>query len=48
MIRQRGQAALLGSLTAFAMSFFIPVLAQLMLISIPFWRQLLMRISPPR
>lgn len=48
MIRQRGQSALLGSLTAFAMSLFIPFLGQVMLITIPFWRQLLIRIAPKR
>ena len=46
MIRLRGQSALLGSLTAFATSLFIPFLGQIMLISIPLWRMLLVRLTP--
>jgi uncharacterized membrane protein len=48
MIRQRGLALLLGSLTAFVTSLFIPFLGQIALITIPFWRQLLIRIVPGR
>ncbi len=46
MIRQRGLATLLGAGTALGVSLFWPVLGQIALISIPFWRQLLMRIAP--
>ncbi|NYT42859.1 DUF1211 domain-containing protein [Sphingomonas sp. R-74633] len=48
MIRQRGLALLLGSLTAFVTSLFIPFLGQIALITIPFWRQLLIRLAPAR
>ncbi|MBL7470975.1 hypothetical protein INQ17_24190 [Escherichia coli] len=48
MIRQRGLAALLGSITALVVSLIVPFLGQVALISIPLWRQLLMRISPAR
>ncbi|MDG2535369.1 TMEM175 family protein [Sphingomonas sp. HITSZ_GF] len=46
MIRQRGLAALLGSLTAFVGCLFLPFLGQILLITIPIWRQLLTRIWP--
>jgi uncharacterized membrane protein len=45
-IRQRGLSALLGSVTAFAMSLFIPALGQVMLITIPLWRLLIVRLAP--
>jgi len=48
MIRQRGLAAFLGSVTAFVVSLVVPFLGQVPLSSIPLWRQLLMRISPAR
>lgn len=48
MIRQRGLAALLASITAFATSLFIPFLAQIVLITIPLWRMLLTRLAPAR
>lgn len=48
MIRQRGQSALLGSLTAFVTSLYLPFLGQAMLITIPLWRLLLTRIVKPR
>lgn len=48
LIRLRGLAALLGSLTAFVTSLFVPPLAQVALITIPLWRLLLVRIVPAR
>lgn len=48
MIRQRGLAALLASITAFVTSLFIPFLAQIVLITIPLWRMLLTRFAPAR
>ncbi|MDF2386472.1 DUF1211 domain-containing protein [Nostoc ellipsosporum NOK] len=48
MIRQRGLAALLASITAFVTSLFIPFLAQIVLITIPLWRMLLTRLAPAR
>ncbi|MDH4745984.1 TMEM175 family protein [Sphingomonas sp. CBMAI 2297] len=48
MIRQRGLAALLASITAFVTSLFIPFLAQVVLITIPLWRMLLIRLAPAR
>jgi len=48
VIRLRGLAALLGSLTAFVTSLFVPPLGQVMLITIPLWRLLLVRIIPAR
>jgi len=47
-IRLRGLAALLGSLTALVTSLFVPPLGQVMLITIPLWRLLLVRIIPAR
>lgn len=46
MIRQRGLATLLGAITALLVSLNWPVFGQIALISIPFWRQLLLRIAP--
>lgn len=48
LIRLRGLAALLGSLTAFVTSLCVPPLAQVALITIPLWRLLLVRIVPAR
>lgn len=48
MIRLRGLAALLGSLTALVTSLFVPPLGQVGLVTIPFWRLLLARIVPAR
>ncbi|MBB4098359.1 TMEM175 family protein [Sphingomonas kyeonggiensis] len=48
LIRLRGLAALLGSLTAFVTSLFVPPLAQVALITIPLWRLLLVRVVPAR
>ncbi|MBB4840639.1 putative membrane protein [Sphingomonas kyeonggiensis] len=48
MIRQRGLAALLGSLTAFVTSLFVPPLGQVALITIPLWRLLIARLAPSR
>lgn len=48
LIRLRGLAALLGSLTAFVTSLFVPPLGQVALITIPLWRLLLVRIVPAR
>ncbi|WHU00944.1 TMEM175 family protein [Sphingomonas sp. NIBR02145] len=48
MIRQRGLAALLGSLTAFVTSLFVPPLGQVALITIPLWRLLITRLALAR
>jgi uncharacterized membrane protein len=48
LIRQRGLAALLGSLTALVTSLLVPPLGQIALITIPLWRLLITRLAPAR
>lgn len=48
VIRQRGVATLLGTITAFAMALIFPWAAQATLATIPLWRLVLQRVSPPR
>lgn len=48
LIRQRGVATLLGTTSAFAVALVLPFAAQATLATIPLWRLLLQRVSPPR
>nr|WP_315380905.1 TMEM175 family protein [uncultured Sphingomonas sp.] len=48
VIRQRGIATLLGTMSAFAMALIFPFASQMTLATIPLWRLLLQRLSPPR
>ncbi len=48
VIRQRGLATLLGTLTAFAVALLYPWAAQTTLVTISLYRLLLQRVSPPR
>jgi uncharacterized membrane protein len=45
LIRQRGLAALLGSLTALATSLIVPAFGQIALLTIPLWRLLITRVA---
>ena len=46
-VRRRGLAVLLGAASSFVLSLFVPIAGQLALITIPLWRLLLGRLSPP-
>ncbi|WP_066719955.1 hypothetical protein [Sphingomonas pituitosa] len=48
VIRQRELATLLGTISAFAMALVFPFASQMALATIPLWRLLLQRVSPPR
>ncbi|WP_010544335.1 TMEM175 family protein [Sphingomonas elodea] len=47
VIRQRGLATLLGTVTAFGMALAFPWAAQATLATIPLWRLFLQKVSPP-
>ncbi len=48
VIRQRGVATLLGTMSAFAMALVFPFASQMTLATIPLWRMLLQRVWPPK
>jgi uncharacterized membrane protein len=47
-VRQRGASVVLGAATAVALAFVVPAFCQMGLISIPFWRRLLIWRASPR